>query len=234
VAASATAGALLMDAGDAGSWEAAYRRDGMLWGERPSELAKLAVEVLAAGGVRGPTVTVLDLGCGYGRDARFLWRELGVSVVGVDPSPEAVTLARELTPAAAPVEFRCAGFRDLGDLRVEVALCTNLLHLLGAADRGRLAEALTGTLLPGGRLFLMTLSPSDPQHYGRGEPVPGDPGSFVDHRLLHFAGEDELRRAFAGLRIEQLAEHAYQEPCAHGATHDHVSWRLVAVADQRT
>lgn len=52
-----------------------------------------ARQVLASGG----EPTVGDLGCGPGHTTRHL-RDLGLSVVGVDLSPEMVRLARELYP----------------------------------------------------------------------------------------------------------------------------------------
>jgi SAM-dependent methyltransferase len=210
------------------SWDGDYREAGRLWGEGPSELALLAVDVLRGEGIIGPAHSVLDVGCGYGRDAFHLWRELGVSVVGVDPSPRAVELARAAAPAKAPVEFVCAGFDQLDERLYSAVTCTNLYHLLEAPARQRLASALTARVRPDGLLFLMTLSPSDPQHHGKGRPVPDDPGSFVDRVFLHFAGEGELRREFAGMAIERLEEHAYTEARSEGHVHRHVSWRLVA------
>jgi SAM-dependent methyltransferase len=210
------------------SWEADYREAGRLWGEGPSELALLAVDVLRGDGVIGPAHSVLDVGCGYGRDAFHLWRELGVSVVAVDPSPRAIELARAAAPRDAPVEFVCAWFERLDERLYSAVTCTNLYHLLGAAERGRLAAGLAACVRPGGLLFVMTLSPADPQHGGKGSPVPGDPGSFVERVFLHFADEGELRREFAAMTIERLEEHAYTEARSEGHAHRHVSWRLVA------
>lgn len=52
---------------------------------------------------------VADLGCGPGQIARHL-RESGVSALGIDLSPEMVTLARRLTPE---VEFRAGSMLAL-------------------------------------------------------------------------------------------------------------------------
>ena len=64
-------------------WDDAYRDGGRPWGERPSELAAVAVERLRATG--GPGLSILDVGCGYGRDSRYLSRELHAPVLGADP-----------------------------------------------------------------------------------------------------------------------------------------------------
>ena len=119
------------------------------------------------------------------------------------------------------------GSNELDERLYAAVTCTNVYHLLDAPARRRLAAELTARVSPGGLLFLMTLSPADPQHGGKGSPVPGDPGSFVDRVFLHFAGESELRDAFATMSIVRLDEHSYTEPRADGHTHTHVSWILV-------
>ena len=58
-------------------WEKRYATDGRLWGDGPSELARLAVARLrpAVAAVRdadAPPLTLIDVGCGYGRDSRYL------------------------------------------------------------------------------------------------------------------------------------------------------------------
>jgi hypothetical protein len=83
---------------------------------------------------------------------------------------------------------------------------------------------------PGGLAFVSTLSVSDPRHYGRGEPVPGEADSFIEHTYLHLCRRDELSADFSFLEIERLDEIAYHEERPGGPGHDHVSWVLVGRA----
>ena len=82
------------------------------------------------------------------------------------------------------------------------------------------------SLKPGGLLFLSTLSVRDPEHYGKGSPVPGEPNSFVDKVYLHLFAREELMHDFGFLEIKELYEHEYAEPRATGEAHHHILWIL--------
>ena len=237
-------------------WDDTYRDGGRPWGEGPSELAAVAVERLRS--TVGPGLSILDVGCGYGRDSRHLSRELGAAVLGIDLSAEGIAAAREWAPesagtgargtaptaagsaAGAPerqsaVEYRCAGFEEIaaeverGSLDAfDVVFVSNLYQLLGPRERAGLRRALGALLKPAGLLFLSTLSTGDPQHYGAGEPVPGERDSFTRPVYLHFCREEELREDFSFLSVGELREREYDEPHADGSAHHHVSWILIA------
>lgn len=209
-------------------WQRTYAGHGRIWGDEPSPLARLAVGDLQRRRGTGPAVDLLDIGCGYGRDLAYLRAHLRGRLVGIDPSPAALALARHRLEAGADVELRQAEAWDLHPGRYAVVHSANVYHLLRPARRDDFRRAVAAQLAPGGLLYLSTLSTRDPQHHGRGAPVPGDPESFVDDGYLHFSSADELRREFATVvTVEYLREHAYQETRTDGAGHHHVSWLLV-------
>jgi cyclopropane fatty-acyl-phospholipid synthase-like methyltransferase len=213
------------------AWETKYRECGRVWGDGPSEIGKLAADVLAHGGQPKVGLRVLDVGCGYGRDSVYLADEIGAHVLGIDTSPAAVAMARESAPAGLTITFEHRDFNDLDhthDGRYDVVLAAQLYHLLRPGDRKALAARATRLLAPGGRLFLSSLATSDRQHFGKGEPVLGEPNSFVDNVYLHLCTGEELRADFAAIEIERLEEHAFDEPQANGVVHHHVLWLLVA------
>jgi len=216
-------------------WDETYARLGRRWGTGPSEIAVLAEERLATLGRRGPLLRVLDLGCGYGRDAFHLRDRLGGSVIGVDASAEAIALAerrrselaRDDVTFAHGLRFVHARLEELDAGWFDAVVTNGLYHLLEPAGREALAACVWRHLAPGGLLFLATLSPHDPEHFGKGVVVAGEIDSFVGAVYLHFARERELRDAFAFLEVRELYEHEYLEPQIDGTVHHHVSWMLV-------
>jgi len=171
------------------------------------------------------------VGCGYGRDSRYLASELGCRVFGIDPSPAAVTAARKARRPGLDVEYLAGDAASLADAaapagRFDVAFAGNVYHLLGPGGRRELAAALAALVRPGGLLFLSTLSPRDPQHYAVGRPVLGEERSWVEHVYLHFCTADELERDFAAFEVLDLEERIHEEHNANGVVHHHASWFL--------
>jgi SAM-dependent methyltransferase len=207
-------------------WDARYRSEGKLWGDGPSELARLAVARLRP--YATPGLTVLDVGCGYGRDTRYLAAELGCHVLGLDPSPAAVTAAMRQRTASLDVDFVAgdlaafaAGLGDDG--RFDVVFVCNVYHLLGPIGRREFAAALGAATRPGGLLFLSTLSPRDPLHYAVGRQVLGEERSWVDKVYLHFCSGDELTADLAAFELLDVDERSYEEHNP-GGLHHHTSW----------
>ena len=203
-------------------WEKRYATDGPLWGDGPSELARLAVarlrsSVAAVRGADAVPLTLIDVGCGYGRDCRYLAAELGCRVLGLDPAPAAVAAARRTRRPDLDVEYLAGDAASLADDaaqagRFDVAFAGNVYHLLS----------------PGGLLFLSTLSPRDPQHYAVGEPVLGEERSWAEHVYLHFCTADELTADFSAFTVLDLEERSYEEHNTGGVVHRHASWFLEA------
>ncbi len=212
---------------EAAYWDARYAADGRLWGDGPSELARLTVARLRPH--VSPELTVLDVGCGYGRDTRYLAAELRCRALGLDPSPRAVAAARASRSVGLDVEFRAG---DAASLAAEaghagaydVVYACNVYHLMGPDGRRAFAAALAALARPGGLLFLSTLSPRDPQHYAVGRPVPGEERSWVEHVYLHFCTAEELAADFRGFDVLDLEERSYDEHNANGVVHRHASW----------
>ena len=218
-------------------WDRRYAADERVWGEVPSPLAQLAVARLRP--YATPELTILDVGCGYGRDTRYLAGELGCRAVGIDGSPAAIEAARK-EHAAALRRSRTAQFDaeyvvgDLASLATDpelagpydVVFTCNVYHLLGPIGRREFAAAAAAVARPGGLLFLSTLSPRDLEHYAKGEPVSGEERSWVDKVYLHFCTAEELTNDFPGFEILDLDERSYEEPRPGDTVHHHTSWFL--------
>lgn len=110
--------------------------------------------------------TVLDLGCGSGRDCYVLSRLVGRNgrVIGVDMTPEQLDLARRHRAwhaqrygySASNVEFREGFIEDLGalgiaDASVDVVVSNCVLNL--SPEKPRVFAEIFRVLKPGGELY---------------------------------------------------------------------------------
>jgi SAM-dependent methyltransferase len=114
-----------------------------------------------------PALPLLDLGCGNGRQARFLARRFS-RVIGADVAPAAIALARrearELAEVIA-VDYRvldatrpeqaAALHAEVGDVNIYMR---GVLHVIAPADRRRFAESLAILLGEHGTLYDIELT----------------------------------------------------------------------------
>jgi SAM-dependent methyltransferase len=109
-----------------------------------------------------PGLRVLDVGCGGGRNLRYLLRA-GYDVAGCDPDPEAIASVRRLAAELAPPSsrgledrFRVERAEELSfaEHAFDVVLCNAVLHF--ARDGDHFRAMLAGAwrpLRPGGVFF---------------------------------------------------------------------------------
>ncbi|MGV3708857.1 MAG: class I SAM-dependent methyltransferase [Gemmatimonas sp.] len=106
-----------------------------------------------------PGMSVLDCGCGGGRNLVFLMRN-GFDVRGVDREPRAIdairALAREVAPTLDPQNFRVEGVESMSfpDASADVVLSSAVLHF--ARDEQHfdaMVREMWRVLRPGGTMF---------------------------------------------------------------------------------
>ncbi len=212
------------------TWDKTYSDEQRVWGDNPSRLALFVYNFLAQSTqFQGKKdIFVLDLGCGYGRDAIFLANNLSCHVLGLDNSKKAIEMAREsLTRELEKrVELLCYDFSHVND-RYDIILASNFYEILKLDDRSKFRETVKRCLKSDGLLFLSTLSIQDPQHFGQGTQIEGDENSFLQEKYVHFSTRKELERDFDFLNISGLFEREYNEPRSSGEDHHHISWILI-------
>jgi len=116
------------------------------------------IRALAVRAGIGPGAAVLDLCCGIAGPGRFVTRELGCAYLGVDASPSAVAIARELAGDLG-CRFAVARIPPLPAGPFDVVLL--LETMLAFQDKDVLNRAVAAALRPGGR-FAFTLEEGAP------------------------------------------------------------------------
>lgn len=133
-----------------------------------------------------PSGTILDAGCGVGRDALF-FAQRGYRVTAFDASAEMVARARRRVGGLADV--RQMGFEDVDwvDTFDGIWACASLLHVATAELPG-VTRRLVTALRPGGAWYL-SFKYGEGERYSRGR-------RFTDQT------ERTLREALNGLAVE--------------------------------
>lgn len=160
--------------------------------------------------------TVLDLGCGTGRDCYVVSRLAGPEgrVLGVDMTPEQLAVARRhrdyharLSGLDAPnVEFLEGPMEDLaalgiGNASVDVVISNCVLNL--AADKERVFSEISRVLRPGGELYFADIFADRrlPGHLAR-DPV------LVGECLGGAMYREDFRRLMRGLGFHDIRQTA--------------------------
>ena len=166
-------------------FEWAYRSGSPPWdiGQPQPAIVRLA----EAGLINGD---VLDVGCGTGENALYL-ASLGLSVVGVDAAPTAITKARaKARKRANSAKFLVGDAVALEGLgrEFDTVIDCGLFHTFSDKDRVDFERGLHQILRSGGRYVLLCFS----------ERQPGDTGP---RRVT----QSEIRASFArGWRVDSI------------------------------
>ncbi|MEV6823579.1 class I SAM-dependent methyltransferase [Amycolatopsis sp. NPDC051102] len=152
--------------------------------------------------VAPPGARVLDLGCGYGKNARRL-TGAGYRVAGADISASAVARARRLVGPEVPLVAADATELPWPDASFDVALDIGCLHCMPAGDRPaaarELARVLTGEGVLCSRMFL-------PRPAGW---VAAQPFRTTEFGLTAEEAAALLGSAFAWVELERTDEATY-------------------------
>ena len=124
------------------------------------------------------SVPILDLGCGNGRQSRYLAQYFD-KVIGADIAPSAIELARKETVEEKNVEYRVldathpeqaeAFHREFGDVNVYIR---TVMHVIQKVDRPKFVQSLKTLLGERGVLYQIELT-SKALNYFRSLPAKG-------------------------------------------------------------
>jgi len=150
------------------------------------------------------TATVLDLGCGNGRNLIWLAQNFGTRGVGYDISSEAIALAKKLSEGL-PVEYHVRSVTEplpLSDYSQTLVLDMMTSHFLKASERANLLAEITRILKPSGWLFWKTFLLDEDLHAKRmlAENPADEAGSYIHPKIgvaEHVFTEEEVTEALA-------------------------------------
>lgn len=149
--------------------------------------------------------SVLDVGCGQGRNALYL-SQRGFTVHGCDLSPVAIKAAKvRVHKKRARVSFQIADLVHLpyADSSFTVAVCVHMLPYHLRADLTKGVRELRRILQPGGWLYLDLLDHTD-REYGHGQQL--EPHTFLDPSglPLHFSSRQEINELLPGFALKRM------------------------------
>jgi len=150
------------------SWDHIYARDLLRWGINPSVTAKLAMIDIPK-----ESKCLLDVGCGYGRDAiNFTEKLNNLIVYGIDSSIKAVTLYNEQLDSRPRVKIRCSDiFKGLPNefpKKFDVIFSNYFFHLFNNNECVKILNLLC-SVMSKKSLFLSSFVSNKDRHFGKGK-----------------------------------------------------------------
>jgi len=190
-------------------WEEIFSRKKAFFGEDPSDFAKKSLELFRREGVH----TVMELGCGQGRDTVFFARN-GLRVTALDYAGTAVEALEEKAGAAGLSSSTVVLAHDVRqplpfpDSSFDACYCHMLLCMeLSTAEISFILGEIRRVLRPDG-IVLYSVRSSFDKHYRTGTCLREEIyeiGGFA----VHFFTEEKIRKLAKGyeiLRIDRMEE----------------------------
>jgi SAM-dependent methyltransferase len=208
-------------------WEKRYIKQEYEWGIKPSILALKAPESVPAGG------TVLDVACGYGRDAIFLAKS-GYQTYAMDFSPSAIKRGRDWAQREnLQIDFKNKELIDCGysENFFDGVIMFNTLHLLWKPKRMEVVSEVHRILKPGGKGLFAFFSTKE-EGFGVGEEVEENSFTRAKGRMRHYFTREDINEhfsAYSSISAEEFfippEDHEHHGRKEHG----HYEWLVIAV-----
>lgn len=195
-----TAKLLLLKMSEVEYWTNYYSTLGNV--EVPTEsstFAKFTSQWLAQNEINMSEVSIVDLGCGTGRDSRF-FASLGAQIIGVDQVKQNLKIdgVQYVTGDLANLHHDI-----VNEESVDIMYCRFVIHSLEKEDASNLYKWVQKSMKSGGLFFIEARSIADPL-YLRGERNHVDPNVSVYGHFRRFIILDELIEELRQLGMEIL------------------------------
>jgi SAM-dependent methyltransferase len=195
-------------------WDAEYREGGhlALSMNQSEDLEKFTRWLLRGQGrtLLNVTSSVLDLGCGNGRNLIWLAQKFGMRGVGYDSSVQAIKDAKRLS-LELPLSYETrsiAGPLPLPDASQAMVLDMMTSHFLWKEERKNLIKEIFRVLRPGGFLFYKTFLLDEDAHAKRmiSERPSSEKNTYIHPKIgvaEHVSTEAEIEEIFSQYFIIQ-------------------------------
>lgn len=182
----------------------------------------------------GPTSSVLDIGCGNGRNIIHLSREYLARGLGFDTSEEALNQAIK-AGAELPLTFKRLSAEDplpAEDESQTLVLDMMVSHFLNKEEREKLRKEIVRVLKPDGWLFLKTfLLDEDRNAKQLLREHPGiEPGSYIHPTFgttEYVLSEEEIMKELESLFVVHVSKKSHAH-LLHGRAHKRRSISIYA------
>ena len=187
-------------------WDTRFKKEGFVWGEKPSKTAYHALEVFKQYGVK----SILVPGSGYGRNTK-LFSDAGFKVTGIEISATACHMAGTYDPAtkayeSSVLDMSCAGGK------FDAVYCFNTLHLFYENERKLFIEECAKQLNDKGLMFFVVFSEKE-RGFGQGKEPEKNTFEARPGRPTHFFDDADLRAHFKEYEI--LESDLVEDPELH-------------------
>ncbi|HSE56803.1 MAG TPA: class I SAM-dependent methyltransferase [Candidatus Paceibacterota bacterium] len=161
-------------------------------------------------------LTVLDLGCGNGRNLLYLCEQFNMKGIGYDISEEGIRQAQKASDNIKDrVKFHVRSIGDqfpLENESVDIVLDMMTSHFLKEDERQVYLQELLRVLKPGGFLFFKSFYAPGDLHAKRlvAEHSAGEKNAYIHPKMkvYEYVWTDEALQAFFGPHFELLEKHA--------------------------
>lgn len=172
--------------------------------------------------------TILDLGCGNGRDSLFFYQK-GMNVTAIDASSKAVDILRKEN-AEDNIYFICDDFVCSTTIfagQYDYCYSRFSLHAINAEQEEEVLKNVFKVLKRGGKFFIETRSVND-ELYGKGKCV-GPDSYYYNGHFRRFIRKDTLVRRLQEIGFDII----FQNEARNYAPYENMNPKIIRIVAQK-